>query len=71
MVNIIAGSKIIPELIQQDCTPAKIAESVSGLLNKDTRARMREELGQVKAKLGTPGASQRAAKIIHKMVKEI
>ena len=68
MVNIIAGKKAVPELIQQDCTPAKIAEQVTKLLDKDARARMQEELGLVKAKLGSAGASQRAARIINEML---
>ena len=68
MVNIIAGKKVVPELIQQDCTPAKIADSVIELLDTDTRQRMQEELTKVKAKLGSAGASQRAAEIIHKML---
>src|SRR3989339_61911 len=68
MVNIIAGKKVVPELIQQNCTPGKIAEQAINLLDKDARNRMRHELGQVKAKLGAPGASQRAAEIISKIL---
>jgi len=68
MVNIIAGQKVVPELIQKDCTPAKIAGSVIELLDTDTRRRMQEELGKVKTKLGSAGASQRAAEIIHRML---
>ncbi|MBI5779751.1 MAG: hypothetical protein HZA49_09905 [Planctomycetes bacterium] len=68
MVNIIANKKVVPELIQQDCTPAKIAQAVTELLDPDARNRMKEELGKVKAKLGSAGASQRAAEIIHKIL---
>ena len=68
MVNIIAGKKVVPELIQQNCTPAKIARAVTELIDPNARSRMREELGQVKAKLGSAGASQRAARIINEML---
>ncbi len=68
MVNIIAGKKVVPELIQQNCTPAKIAQAVTELMNADARSRMQEELTKVKAKLGSAGASKRAAEIIKKML---
>ncbi len=32
MVNILAGRQVVPELLQQDCTPAKLAAVVRGLL---------------------------------------
>jgi lipid-A-disaccharide synthase len=65
MVNLIAGEKIVPELIQDALTPAAVAEeTVSLLTNQDRAARMRDGLARVRTKLGGAGASQRAARAI-------
>jgi lipid-A-disaccharide synthase len=62
MPNLVAGSRIVPELIQDDFTPERVADEVVPLLTDPERhTRMIEALRQVKAQLGTPGASGRAA----------
>ncbi len=62
MVNLIAGRKIVPELIQQQCTSAAVAaEAVSLLTDNERATRMREDLAAVRTALGGPGASRRAA----------
>ncbi len=65
MVNIVADKLIVPEFIQFQATPNKIAQEVLKLL-KDPAAleKMRNSLAQVKASLGKKGAASRAAKII-------
>ncbi len=68
MVNLIAGEKIVPELIQDAFTPDAVAdEAVSMLSDAARRARIREGLARVRAKLGGPGASRRAAEAILKI----
>jgi lipid-A-disaccharide synthase len=65
MVNLIAGERIVPELVQRDFTPERVAdEAVSLLTNQDRAARMRDGLARVRARLGPPGASRRAAAAI-------
>lgn len=65
MVNLIAGEKIVPELVQDSFTPDAVAsEAVSLLTNQDRAARMRDGLARVRARLGAPGASGRAAQAI-------
>jgi lipid-A-disaccharide synthase len=66
MPNLIAGRKVVPELIQDACTPEAIAaEVVSFLMDEGGRAReVRAALREVRAKLGAPGASQRAAEAV-------
>jgi len=62
MVNILAGRSIVPEFIQHDARPEKILPRALGLID-DTPAReqMLRDLAEVRAKLGTLGASARAA----------
>jgi lipid-A-disaccharide synthase len=62
LVNVIAGRIIVPEFLQYDATPEKIArESLEILRDGTKRAAMISELARVKSSLGAPGASQRAA----------
>lgn len=65
MVNLIAGDRIVVELIQDACTADAVADEAVRLLNdQDYRARMIAALEDVKRQLGGPGASDRAADAI-------
>jgi lipid-A-disaccharide synthase len=65
MVNLIAEKAVAPELIQGDFTPERVAQEALGLLgDPERRKRMQEDLGQVRRRLGGPGASQRAAEAV-------
>ena len=69
MVNLIAGKRIVPELIQDHFTPDRVVEEVERLLiSSDARDQMRRELAVVRERLGPPGAIDRAADIIVKML---
>ena len=68
LVNIIAGHEVVPELIQEDVNGARIAEEVRKLVTPGRDEWVRNELEIIRGKLGTPGASRRAAEEIHKMV---
>ncbi len=69
LVNIMAGKKVVPELLQHHVTGDRIAEEVRHLLVPDHYERVRSELAGVKAKLGEPGASRRAAEAIMSTLK--
>ena len=65
LVNIIAGKEIVPEFLQYNATPEKIAaKAIEILTDERLRVTMREELRKVKLSLGEPGASHRAANVI-------
>ena len=62
MVNLVAGKPIVPELIQDQLTPDAVAREVVPLLTDRARAsEVRQALATVRARLGAPGASARAA----------
>jgi len=69
MPNLVAGERIVPELIQDDFTPERVATEVTALLtDRERHAQMKEALGRVKRLLGGPGASARAAEAVLEVV---
>ena len=65
MPNLVAGRHVVPELIQSNFTAERVAEETVLFLNdRERHARTREALRRVREKLGTPGASGRAADAI-------
>lgn len=65
LANIVAGKRVVPEFIQQKARAKEIAKvACHWLSNPGLMRETRKELKRVKEKLGTPGASKRAAKII-------
>jgi lipid-A-disaccharide synthase len=69
MVNLIAGRRVVPELVQDDFTPAAVAAEVRYLLeSSDGRDEMKAGLAEVRAKLGSGGAIERAADIFARML---
>lgn len=62
MVNLVSGRRIVPELMQEDFTPERVAEEVRSLLTDRSRAdAMRRDLRDMRSRLGDAGASRRAA----------
>jgi lipid-A-disaccharide synthase len=59
MPNIILDRAVFPELIQSEVTPEALAEAVRTVRTR--RAEMSEALEQLRARLGAPGAAERAA----------
>jgi lipid-A-disaccharide synthase len=69
MVNLIAGRRVAPELIQDDFTPESVEREVRRLLESpDARAEAKTGLAEVRAKLGPGGAIERAADIFARMM---
>lgn len=65
LVNIVAGKKIVEELLQEKVNPERVSQEIDIFLRDPEKTRaVREDLARLKAKLGSPGASQRAAKIV-------
>ena len=65
MPNLVAGRTIVPELIQDDFTPERVSQEVVALLTDHAHYdRMQLGLQEVRAQLGLPGATSRAADAI-------
>jgi lipid-A-disaccharide synthase len=73
MVNLIAGRRIVPELMQHEVTGEKIARAVREILSDAQRLEtMRQDLREVQAKLKAGGASgaERAARAVMRVIQE-
>jgi lipid-A-disaccharide synthase len=65
MANLVAGRRVVPELIQDAFTPEAVASAALEILTNPARAsQMRMDLREVRAKLGSAGASERAARAV-------
>ena len=70
LANLVAGQRVVPELIQDDATPERMAaEALSLLEDAGARKAMIERLNGIRKDLGKGGASQRAASIAIEMMK--
>jgi lipid-A-disaccharide synthase len=65
LVNLVAGRTVVPELIQSAATGQRLYEEALRILD-DRRAydEMKRDLAKVRAALGEPGASARAAEVV-------
>ncbi|HUV77501.1 MAG TPA: lipid-A-disaccharide synthase [Desulfobacterales bacterium] len=64
LVNLIAGRKIVPELLQKAASPTRISDTVLEMLRDPSDLeRIRLELLNIRDLLGGPGASERVADI--------
>ena len=69
LINIVFGSRVVPELWQNDVTSENISLLIKNLVKDDRlREKVKQVLDTVKSKLGTPGASDRAADIALEMM---
>jgi len=64
LVNLIAGRRVVPELVQQEASPANIARIVLDLLgDEDNLESIKAGLAEVRAVMGKAGASNKVAEI--------
>ena len=64
LVNVVAGREVAREFIQDDIVPGRMADALSELLvDTPERRTVLAGLAEVRAKLGTPGAAGRVARM--------
>jgi lipid-A-disaccharide synthase len=69
LVNLIAGKRVVPELIQQEASPEAIAGQALTLLDDSVRQKaMKTELAEAARHLGTAGASDKVAGIAYDLL---
>jgi len=72
LVNLVGGSRVVPELLQEACTPTRIAAAVAGLLDRPEERRLqRAAFGPVLDALGRdgPAPSVRAAEAVLRVLR--
>lgn len=66
LVNLIAERRVVPEFVQDELRPAKVADALEPLLDHESAQRrtMVADLNAVRAALGQPGAAERVAAMV-------
>lgn len=70
LVNLIAGERLAPELMQDDFNGERLARELSALLEDERNATVRANLRAAAARLGQGGASARTADAVLRAVAE-
>lgn len=71
LVNLVLGRRAVPELIQGQANPERIAAEAARLLtDAGARETMRKDLAEVRGRLGEGGASGRAAGLVAERLAE-
>jgi lipid-A-disaccharide synthase len=71
LVNLLAGREVVPEYLQEDCTPERLAAAVDEILgSKQVRTSQQHAFKEVLHALGdpTPPPSDRAAKLVLEII---
>ncbi len=61
LANLVAGRRVVPELLQDRATPANVADHLLALLEEPARTEVLAGLAAIRDRLGTPGAAGRVA----------
>jgi lipid-A-disaccharide synthase len=71
LANLVAGGRVVPELLQSEVTAETLAEALEPLLRDGAeRTRMQKALAEIRARLGKPGAADRVAGMVEEVLVE-
>jgi lipid-A-disaccharide synthase len=70
--NLVASRPIVPEFLQEDVSPEVMGPAILDLLDESSERRIRQirELGRMRGRLGTPGASDRVVELADELLAE-
>lgn len=71
LINLIAGDRIVTELIQYDLTPKTLSDELFRLIDDKTNEQIRHKLKAATESLGTGRASERAADAVMRFISTI
>jgi lipid-A-disaccharide synthase len=70
LVNIVAGERVVPELVQEESTPENIANAIMPMLDdQEQYSRVQNRLARIRTELGEAGASSRVASVVLEFLK--
>lgn len=70
LVNIVAGERVVPELVQHESTPENMADAVMKILDDPAQyQQIRTRLAGIRAQLGEAGTSRRVASLVLEFLK--
>jgi lipid-A-disaccharide synthase len=61
LANVVAGTQVVPELLQEEVNPDRLGRELAALLDPAVADRIRTNLAALRAHLGPPGAAGRVA----------
>jgi len=71
LINVVAGKRLVPEFVQGQARPDRVAEAALELLGDSSKREViKQELKRAVSSLGGPGASAKAAEIALSLVGE-
>jgi lipid-A-disaccharide synthase len=69
--NIVAGRRVIPELLQDEANPEAIATEIERIIDDvDYRNAMLADLADIRSRMGTPGCAERVACMVLELSKK-
>jgi len=71
LANLVAGERVVPEVLQREVSAARLAQELEPLLSDGApRTRMQEGLARAQQRLGTPGAADRVTDLVMEVLVE-
>ena len=71
LANIVAGKRIIKELVQDEANAEVLSDEILRILHDDAYAQqMRSDLVGIQQELGAPGCSERVAEMLLELIDE-